>query len=80
MDKMTEKTAYLIFKDDTASSGVIEEAEGQEVPFHVRSRLLPPKPRECTFLNFTSSVANVILPLQSEHLSVLLVTQFKFHH
>lgn len=75
MERMTGKASYLIFKDGTVFKGIIEEAEGQEVQFCVRSKL-----RECIFLNFTSSVANFILPIKSEHLFLLLVIQFKLHH
>lgn len=50
MEKITGKATYLIFKEDAVSKGIIEEAEGQQVQFHERSRLLPPKLSECIFL------------------------------
>lgn len=52
MEKITRKATYFIFKDDTVSKGIIEEAEGQEVQFNVRSRLLPQTLSECIFLKF----------------------------
>lgn len=40
MEKITRKATYFIFKDDIVSKGIMEEAEGQEVQFNVRSKLL----------------------------------------
>lgn len=50
MEKITGKATYLISKEDRVSKGITEEAEGQEVQFHERSRLLLPKLSEYIFL------------------------------
>lgn len=67
MEKMTRKVTYYILKDDTVSKGRTW-AEGQEVQFNVRNRILPRKLSEYIFSNFTSSTANFILPIKPKPL------------